>query len=101
MYELICPYCRNVVSTSFVRKGAIATCPQCSRQYLIKAETYRRTVTTAKLVTRGGRRAAVGYGGGRLSTKGKRRRGRPRVDPAAKAGQLRHRGARPIAGNGA
>lgn len=43
MYELTCPYCRHVASSSFVRKGAMARCAQCGRDYLIKAETYRRT----------------------------------------------------------
>lgn len=47
MYELTCPYCRNVAKSSFVRKGAMARCAQCGRDYLIKPETYRRLVAAA------------------------------------------------------
>ncbi|MCX5662328.1 MAG: hypothetical protein NTW19_21825, partial [Planctomycetota bacterium] len=34
-----------MATSSFVRKGAMARCAQCGRDYLVKPETYRRLAT--------------------------------------------------------
>lgn len=45
MYELICPSCKHVQTSSFVRIGAAVTCPSCKCQFRIENKHIRRIVS--------------------------------------------------------
>lgn len=45
MYELICPSCDHMQTSSFVRVGAVVPCPSCKRQFRIESKHIRHTVT--------------------------------------------------------
>ena len=48
MYHVTCPSCHAVISTPFVRVGAVFSCGTCHHRYLIDAAHIRHVATSAK-----------------------------------------------------
>jgi len=47
MYEMNCGSCGNVMRTSFVRYGAVATCSKCASRFPVNSQTTRRVAAVA------------------------------------------------------
>ena len=54
VYEVSCPSCHHVVSTPFVRIGAVCTCESCRHRYLIDATHFKRVPSPARQTPAGG-----------------------------------------------
>jgi len=50
MYQLICPECRTVHPTPFVRIGAVAVCRRCGASFPVTEDNVKRLMTTSSML---------------------------------------------------